>query len=442
MEPLRTELLACLQPAAREHPRCARVRSASIAIKGHQQLGVVQGAQVDREASAPGTSGLPGDLVHDAARTLARETSVTVHGRRQLARPGRPSSGCQGDPSSSSAKQKESLPGLPNALRGRPRRGDRRRRCAPPAGGRGRCCHVGAVALTEDVVARLHADRATNRTVHHDHGAHRHGGGEQPVHVEGVGAGGLDGGEDHRQVLGLAAGHDGVDRRPSRRCTGPGPAGRPRPPRRALRVVPLEHGHHALLGGRHQRESVGPPAGEDAPRTRPPAAGELDPARTQLRATEAHGQLGERGSGSTRERAAAGAPVSGRLRAQPRDTRVSVSHSLAMPAERALPLDTALDPQQRRHGLDAPVAPRGLASALSSRGSKRLPGNRRIVLAVDGDVRLLARAATSTGATSSQVGQSRFTTATRPSGSSGREVSVIAVTPQLRSAARIASTGA
>ena len=47
---------------------------------------------------------------------------------------------------------------------------------------------VGAVALPHRVDAGVHADAPADRTVDHDHRAHRHRGREQAVHVEGVGA--------------------------------------------------------------------------------------------------------------------------------------------------------------------------------------------------------------------------------------------------------------
>ena len=47
-------------------------------------------------------------------------------------------------------------------------------------------------------------------------------------------------------------------------------------------------------------------------------------------------------------------------------------------------------------------------------------GERRVVLGVDGEVHAARAMCCRTGSTSTQVGQSRLTTATMPSGSAGR----------------------
>ena len=61
--------------------------------------------------------------------------------------------------------------------------------------------------------------RAAIGPVHDHHRPGEVGRAQQAVDVELVGAGRLDRGQHDREVLGLAAGHHGVDRRPSRRCT-------------------------------------------------------------------------------------------------------------------------------------------------------------------------------------------------------------------------------
>ena len=116
---------------------------------------------------------------------------------------------------------------------------------------------VGPVALTEGVAAGVHADPLGDRSVDDDDRAAHPRRGQQPVHVELVGAGGFDRGEHHRQVLGPAPGHHRVDRHLLDRALdevgrhdghhlvgGAGGA--------------VEHAQHPCLGRRHHREAVGP----------------------------------------------------------------------------------------------------------------------------------------------------------------------------------------
>ena len=115
---------------------------------------------------------------------------------------------------------------------------------------------VGARSLTEDVRPAVEPDRVADGSVDDDERADEVGGGQHAVQVERIGAGRFHRGDDHREVLGLAAGHDGVDgdlldggRSEIGRHVGHYLGGRPR---RAG-----EHPRDARLGRRHHRQAVG-----------------------------------------------------------------------------------------------------------------------------------------------------------------------------------------
>ena len=119
----------------------------------------------------------------------------------------------------------------------------------PPDGG------IRAVALPKDVHLVVHADSVANRAVDHDHRRGKVGGGKDPVHVELLGGDGFDHGDDDRKVVGLAAGHDGVDcdlldghRGQVRRHHGDHLLG--------VAFRAREHAHHALGGRRDDRQTI------------------------------------------------------------------------------------------------------------------------------------------------------------------------------------------
>ena len=145
---------------------------------------------------------------------------------------------------------------------------------------------VGSVALTESVDAGVHPDPARAGTAAHDHRADGHRGGEQPVHVELVGAHRLHRGEHPREVLGETARHHGSD---GDLLDGDvdeiGRDGRDDLVERSRRAS--EHAQHALLGRRHDGEAVGPPALEHQLEL-VLELGDLDAARAQDRGTEPH----------------------------------------------------------------------------------------------------------------------------------------------------------
>ena len=199
------------------------------------------------------------------------------------------------------------------------------------------------------------------------------------MHVERVGAGGLDGGQHDRQVLGQAAGHHGVDGDLLDRAGHQvGRDDRDDLVRRPGR--PGEHPQHPVLGGRHDRQPVGPaarvrrldvvlevgqldlPAGQDAPAEAP----------LQL-------LLGAR----LDAQAAAARPVVGQALPEPGDAAHALP-VLAPPALQPLHLAAVPDAQQRRDGLDA-EPPAALQRPVVGH---RQPGReRRVVLAVDGQRR-------------------------------------------------------
>ncbi len=120
-------------------------------------------------------------------------------------------SGPHGEPSSSSAKQNESFPGISEGRAihlARPPAADVANHELERAADR----RVRAVALAEYVLARVHAERAADRSVHDDHGPDGHRRREHAVNVELIVAGGFDRCDHHGQVLGLAARHHRVDR--------------------------------------------------------------------------------------------------------------------------------------------------------------------------------------------------------------------------------------
>ena len=146
-----------------------------------------------------------------------------------------------------------------------------------------------SVALAEHVAAGVHADLPGDRPVDDDDGADIHRGGEYAVHVEVVGADRLDCGDDDRQVVGLAAGHHGVDRDLLDGHVGEvrwhdghdlvgGASGA------------LEHPKDAGFGGGNDRQAVGPvPVVEGLPLVF--EGGDLDPPAAHRRAGETHGEF-------------------------------------------------------------------------------------------------------------------------------------------------------
>ena len=217
------------------------------------------------------------------------------------------------------------------------------------------------------------------------------------------------------QVLGLAAGHHGVDgdlldgaldevgRHDRRRS------------RRARATCPRASRSTRRLGRRHDGQAVGPAAVEhrlelvlehgelDAP------AGAASTRRSARRARRC-------GSG---RRSASRSRVASRGDPAPRSsTPVKLSHcSRDQPSIRS---DRApsLDAQQGRHGLDVVVPGEREVARRGSTQSASV-GKVGIVLGDDGQAWRASASSSSTGATRTQVGQSRLTTATSPSGSGG-----------------------
>ena len=206
-------------------------------------------------------------------------------------------------------------------------------------------------ALAQRVAARVHPDPARDRAVDQDRRAGAPRGGEQAVGVELLGAGGLDGGEHHGQVLGAAAGEDGVD--------GDLLDGR----RHEVRG----HGGDDLVGrARRARPASAAPAPASAPRpaarrssrgrssasASSSSAGELDAPGVQLVPAGAHQQLlGHRRVVGAR--AAARRPVG---RSAPRSATPDSSRpARPVPALDAVGLRAVPATQQRRHDRRCPA---------------------------------------------------------------------------------------
>ena len=206
------------------------------------------------------------------------------------------------------------------------------------------------------------------------HRPDRHRRGQQAVHVELVGAGGLDRGEHDGQVLGPAPGQHGVDRDLLDRALdevgrhdGDDLVGRPG---RAL-----EHAQHPGLGGRHDGQAVGPAAVEHRLDLVLELA-ELDPAAAQRRCPRS-----ARASSSATSGSRVSEPQPGRCsgRSAPRPaTPVSASHCGAVPADGAVDLGAASRPDERRHRLD--VEREASARARCRRRRRDALGERRVVL--------------------------------------------------------------
>ncbi len=237
---------------------------------------------------------------------------------------------------------------------------------------------VGAVALAERVDAGVHADLAGARAAADDHRPDRHRGGEQAVHVELVVAHRLDRGQHPRQVLGQAAGHDGGDR--DLLDGGVDEVGRNRGDDLVGRTRgAAEHLDDTFLGRRHDRQTVGPAAGEhhlDVVL----GVGDLDPARSQDAAAVTNRQFVDE-VGVDALRAASG-PHRGQPLAEVVDAGERAPLGLE-PAERALGLDAVDDADQRRHGLDVVVPADG---EILVEDGRRVAGERRVVLRVDGEL--------------------------------------------------------
>ena len=187
---------------------------------------------------------------------------------------------------------------------------------------------VGARPLAEDVAPAVESDLVADGSVDDEERADEVGGGQHPVQVEGVGAGRFDRGDDHRQVPGPAAGHDGVDGDLLHR--GRGQVGRhvghhlAGLPRRAG-----QHPRHPFLGRRHHRQAVGqpllveelerievggqadPPGGQPgsvAPGRQPPGDVRIVDLRSAARP-----RLGQRFAGAREHRGRAAAAAGGQL---------------------------------------------------------------------------------------------------------------------------------
>ena len=237
-------------------PARARARRPGCTSKTIASFGCMHRAEA-RGERARQRVGLARELIDDAARPLAGEERDRVDaGARRRARP-------RAAPTASPPRPRRSRSGLARLAE---------RRAVDLAGTaaadvaddelqRAADRRVGAVALPEALMPAFMPMRAADRAVDHDHRARRHRRREQAVHVELVGARGLDRGEHHRQVLGLAAGHHRVDRHLLDRARGPGRAARPRRPRPGA-AVPLEHAQHPRRRRRHDRQAIGPAARE------------------------------------------------------------------------------------------------------------------------------------------------------------------------------------
>lgn len=235
---------------------------------------------------------------------------------------------------------------------------------------------VRPIALAEHVHAMVHPDRPGSRTVGHDHRAHRHGGGEDPVDVERVGADRLDRGDHPREVLGTAPGHHRVDgdlldrdldqigRHDGDDLVG-GSGGA------------LEHAQHPGLAGWDHGQAVGPAAVEQGLHL-VLEPGQFHPPRPEPRPREPSeeliGEVGVDALGTTAR------PEIGQVRTEIGETRQLLPRPPG-PPDGAVDLLSAGHLQERRYRLDAvvpahrqlPVVDRGVAG-----------GERRVVLAHDG----------------------------------------------------------
>ena len=272
-----------------------------------------------------------------------------------------------------------SLPGLPCAARstppGRPPPTLRMTSCSGPAD-RG----VGPVALAEHVAAacscrwRRGSGRCTMIT-----GPTGIVVASTPWMLNSSVHGGLDRGEHHRQVLGLAAGHHRVDRRPSRRCTSTRSGGTTATISSGARVVPSSiRSTRSSVGGTTGRPSVQPAVEQrldlvfERRRARPGGcAAPTPPKRTRSSSTR---------SGSTRHRAAAG-PHDGQVGAEVGDAGDALPRrSRSQPTVRSTSTPS-LDADQRRHRLDVVVPADGEVGVVDRRrrrrGTSGRPGCRR-----------------------------------------------------------------
>ncbi len=348
-------------------------------IERHRQLRVLHGEQAGG-VRARQRIGFATQLVDDAARSLAREQRDGARSRVEAALD------VQRLPRRTLLVLREAERQLPRvALRGAIDAAgataadvaDHELQRAPDRA-------VGAVALPEHVHSRVHPDARPHGTVHDHHRPDRHRRGQQTVDVELVGARRLDAGDDDGEVLGLAPREHGVDRDLLHRALdqvgwddGDDVAGR------AGRA--LEHAQHARLGRRDERQAVAPSPLEHrldlvlerahlhAPR-REPVPFEAHPQLVDHRRVDGEG---------TASRAHVG-----QLLPEPVDAGAR-RPLRAAPAHRAVALDTALDAQQRGHGLD-PVVVRH-REVLVEHDLADAARERRVVLRVDGELHVGVR---------------------------------------------------
>ena len=176
-------------------------------VEGDRQLGVGGGAQARGERAGE-RLGCAGELIDDAADAFAGEQRdrVLVGGGTRARRASVPSTRLRARRSSRCTCR------AGRAWRDRPRPGR-----PPPTLRITSCSARPMVALARlpgpsALIPLFMPIASRDRTVDHDDRSTEPGGGEQPVHVELVGARGLDRGDDHGQILRSTPGHHRVDR--------------------------------------------------------------------------------------------------------------------------------------------------------------------------------------------------------------------------------------
>ena len=240
---------------------------------------------------------------------------------------------------------------------------------------------VRAVALTEDVLARVHPDRVPDRPVHDDHGPGRHRRREQPVDVERVRSCRLDRGDHDGQVLGLQPAMTALIATFST-VHGARSGGTVATTSSGARVVPSSmRSTRASVGG-----TIGSPSVQ--PRSKKASCSSSRAAIPTRRAFRRESCWKRIASSGARDGSTESEPQPGRSSGSP-GPRSVVRQRLppaSMPAERALDLDAVLDACEGRDRLDPVVPGDGEIGVVDARGA---PSEGGVVLGVDRERSLL-----------------------------------------------------
>ncbi len=313
-------------------------------VTGHRQLGVVHGAQRQRKGARQGFR-IARLLIDDALHTLTgKQRHRRAPGLNAALLRQRQPVGVFGLGEAETVLARVAQGCAVNLARSATADVANKQLQRPANGG------VGAVALPQRIDAGIHADGAGGRAVDHNHRAAEHGGADQPVQAEFIGQRCFQRSQQYRHVFRLAAGQHRVDgdffdrhRHQVRRHQPDHVVG--------LAAGALEHAQHPHRCRRHHRQAIAPTTLE-AGFHRVFGAAHVDLARLQANITKGQFQF----LGNPRlQRLRAATRAHHRQRLAQLSQAGQLSPVFLVPAVGALDFHAVLDPNQRRHKLDAKV---------------------------------------------------------------------------------------